>query len=163
RKIPLDGVGARPVIIQFAKGDQTVPNPTATAILRAGDLADRATYFRNDLLFAAVDAANTGPATPERAALLNTVRNPHTFLTNLGTPYGPPSAVSAQVQIAMFFLTDGAVVMDPDPVSGIDPIPVDLDGPTRPLGVIDPAPIGPLSLFEVPVVLPLPETLNFIP
>ena len=34
---------AKSVIVQFAKGDQTVPNPTATAILQAGDLADRAT------------------------------------------------------------------------------------------------------------------------
>jgi hypothetical protein len=32
------------VIFQFAKGDQTVPSPTA--ILRAGELADRATYKR---------------------------------------------------------------------------------------------------------------------
>ena len=29
---------AKPVIIQFAKGDRTVPNPTASAILRAGAL-----------------------------------------------------------------------------------------------------------------------------
>ena len=41
RASPRDGVDARPAIIQFARGDQTVPNPTATAILRAGDLADR--------------------------------------------------------------------------------------------------------------------------
>ncbi len=39
-------------MVQFAKGDETVPNPLATALLRAGDLEDRATYFRNDLAFA---------------------------------------------------------------------------------------------------------------
>jgi hypothetical protein len=163
RASPLAGVEARRVIIQFAKGDQTVPNPTATAILRAGDLADRATYFRNDLLFSAVDSANTGPATLERAALLNTVRNPHTFLTNLATPYGGPFAVGAQVQVAVFFMSDGTTVIDPDPFAGFNPPPVDLDGTNPRLGTIDPEPIPTLSLFEVPVVLPLPESLNFIP
>ena len=37
-----------PVIIQFARGDKTVPNPTASAIIRAGNLRLRATLFRND-------------------------------------------------------------------------------------------------------------------
>src|SRR5438034_1842688 len=37
---------------QMAKGDQSVPNPNGTAILRAGDLADRATFYRHDLAFA---------------------------------------------------------------------------------------------------------------
>jgi hypothetical protein len=49
RKSPLNGIDPPPVIIQFAQGDQTVPNPTASAILRAGDLTDRSSYFRNDL------------------------------------------------------------------------------------------------------------------
>ena len=54
RKSPLHGIDPPPVIIQFAKGDQTVPNPTASAIFRAGDLTDRSTYFRNDLVRAAI-------------------------------------------------------------------------------------------------------------
>jgi hypothetical protein len=49
RKHPLRETDPPPVIIQFAKGDQTVPNPTATAIFRAGELTDRSTFFRNDL------------------------------------------------------------------------------------------------------------------
>ncbi|HEV7912333.1 MAG TPA: Ig-like domain-containing protein, partial [Albitalea sp.] len=44
RKSPLPGHVVRPVLFQFAKGDKTVPNPATTAILRAGDLADRAVY-----------------------------------------------------------------------------------------------------------------------
>ena len=59
---------ARPIIIQFARGDKTVPNPTTSAILRAGNLAGRATLFRNDLAKAANPAVSS---------------NPHTFLTNL--------------------------------------------------------------------------------
>ena len=121
RKQPLPGNAPKPVIIQFAKGDMTVPNPTATALIRAGDLEDRATFFRNDLAFAA------NPAVP---------KNPHTFLTNIGVPAGAAFAVGAQSQIAVFFATNGATTIDPD---------------------------GAGLFFEVPVVLPLPETLSFIP
>lgn len=119
RQSPLDGVDARPVIIQFAKGDQTVPNPTASAIFRAGDLTDRSTYFRNDLVRAAIPGA---PA------------NPHTFLTRVDVPSVALLALAAQKQIAIFFETDGAVIIDPD---------------------------GAGPLFEVPIAGPLPEGLNF--
>jgi len=88
----------RPVIIQFARGDKTVPNPTASAILRAGQLASRATIFRNDLAFAANPAVN---------------KNPHTFLTNI-TGAGAKYAFAAQQQIATFFASDGAMTIDPD-------------------------------------------------
>src|SRR5439155_25790250 len=73
----------RPLIIQFARGDKTVPNPTASAILRAGKLASRATIFRNDLAFAANPAAN---------------KNPHTFLTSITAP-GASYALAAPLQI----------------------------------------------------------------
>jgi hypothetical protein len=88
---------SRPVIIQFARGDQTVPNPTTSAILRAGNLASRATLFRNDLAYAA----------------FGTSKNPHTFLTNIVGP-GAPFAIAAQTQMATFFASDGTVTIDPD-------------------------------------------------
>ena len=88
------------MIIQFAKGDQTVPNPTATALIRAGGLAGRATYFRNDIA---------------RAANSSFPKNPHTFLTNLALGGGPAAAaLGAQGQIASFFSSNGAVTVDPD-------------------------------------------------
>jgi len=51
RKNPLTGDVAKSVIVQFARGDMTVPNPTATALIRSGDLTDRATFYRNDIAF----------------------------------------------------------------------------------------------------------------
>ncbi len=121
RKAPLMGSAPKGVIVQIAKGDSTVPNPSSSAIVRAGSLQDRATYFRNDLAFAA------NPGVP---------KNPHTFLTNIAIPAAAPYAVAAQQQIAIFFASNGAQTIDPD---------------------------GAAPLFEVPITLPLPEGLNFIP
>ena len=129
RKEPLAGMRPKSVIIQFAKGDQTVPNPTTTAILRAGDLADRATFYRGDLA----------------AAVAGVPTNPHEFLTDLNNPDAFGIALGAQLQIATFFASEV--------VPGMTPL------------VIDPDELGlfPVDVFEVPVVLPLPEGLNFIP
>lgn len=120
RSNPLPGNSAKPVLIQFARGDQTVPNPTTTAILRAGKLADAAVQYRNDLAY---------------AAIAGIPKNPHTFLTNIFTPAAAPFAIGAQQQIAEFFISNGANVIDPD---GNGPI------------------------FEVPSK-DLPEGVNFIP
>ena len=87
------------MIYQFARGDKTVPNPTTSAILRACGCASRATLFRNDIAFA------TFPG--------YTVKNPHTFLTNLAGA-SALFAVQAQGQIATFFASDGATTVDPD-------------------------------------------------
>jgi hypothetical protein len=126
RKAPLPGVPAKSVIVQFAKGDQQVPNPMTTAMLRAGDLADRATFYRHDLFFA------VNPTIP---------KNPHVFMPAIEVPPNLPPpplraiASGAQEQIAVFLATDGVTIIHPEPA----------------------------PFFEVPVVLPLPEDLSFIP
>ena len=102
RSRPLAGVPAKSVILQYARGDQTVPNPTTSAIIRAGALQDRTTAFRNDLAFAA------DPTFP---------KNPHTFLTRLpglAPPGAAAVAIAGQDQIAQFFASGGATVVDPD-------------------------------------------------
>ena len=122
RKSPLPGQTAKNVIIQFARGDQVVPNPTTTALIRSGDLADRTTLFRNDLAFPLGVGFD---------------KNPHIFLVNLfsclttcnGAAF---AALEAQTQIAVFFASDGALTIDPDgpgplfdtPING--PLPEDL-------------------------------------
>jgi hypothetical protein len=121
RKQPLRGQAAKPVIVQFAKGDSTVPNPSSSALVRAGALQDRTTYFRNDL------AVGANAAVP---------KNPHTFLTNIGAAATAGYAVAAQTQIAEFFRSNGSLTIDPD---------------------------GAGPFFEVPISLPLPEGLNYLP
>lgn len=100
RKDPLAGVPAKSVIIQFAKGDQNVTNPRTTALLRAGDLADRATLYRHDLAFA------ENPTIP---------RNPHQFLIMVNDPAVRQVALGYQSQIAAFFASDGEAVIHPEP------------------------------------------------
>lgn len=99
RKDPLAGKTAVPVIVQFARGDQTVPNPANSSIVRAGELSDRTTYLRYDLVF----AANGGAP-----------RNPHTFLTAIANQAIANLAFAAQMQIATFFASDGMNMIDPD-------------------------------------------------
>jgi dienelactone hydrolase len=120
RKQPLPGSMPKPLIVQLAKGDKNAPNPTSWALLRDGDLAERTTFFRNDLTFLA------NPLFP---------KDPHFFLTT-ATGVPAPVALAAHHQIATFFASDGAQIIDPD---------------------------GTGPLFETPIPLPLQEALNFIP
>ena len=104
RKEPLEDVPTKSTIFQFAKGDEQVPNPTTTAMLRAGDLADVATYYRNDLAFA-VDS--------------NVPKTPHIFLIRVPPVSSDPLvnaiALDAQEQIATLFESNGDTVINPDP------------------------------------------------
>jgi hypothetical protein len=97
RRQPLSGTAKR-VIVQFAKGDQTVPNPATTAMVRAGGLEDRTTFYRHDLAFA------------ENSTL---PKDPHGFMPSRSL-FGA-IARGAQEQIAMFFESDGEVTIHPEP------------------------------------------------
>jgi pimeloyl-ACP methyl ester carboxylesterase len=120
RKEPLAGMPAKSIVVQFAKGDETVVNPLTTALLRAGNIGDRATYFRNDLAF----ADHPGEA----------LTDPHGFLLSFNSSFQTQIAGKSQGQIATFFESDGDMIINPDS-----------------------------SYFEVPIVPPLPEDLNFLP
>ena len=111
RKKPLAGVPAKPVIIAFARGDVDVPNPTTTAFLRAGDLADRATLYRHDLVFADPVRNPTGKEVPTNGHPFNVFQ----FLSPAVADIG----VKAQSQVTEFFASDGQVTIDPD---GPEPI-----------------------------------------
>jgi len=130
RKEPLAGVPAKSVIIQFGNADQIAANPNVTALIRAGDLADRATFYRHDLAYADI------PGLP---------KNPHGFMVgtnpNMIVPAFRPIALAAQRQIGAFFASDGRFIDDLSDVTTRDGTP----------------------LFEVPIVGPLPEDLNWIP
>jgi hypothetical protein len=119
RKAPLAGVPAKSVIYQFGKGDQSVPNPNTTAILRAGELADRATFYRHDLAYA------EDPTIP---------RDPHLYLISPTSANALVAAIARayQEQIASFFESDGKRIIHPEPARFFEvpingPLPEDLN------------------------------------
>ena len=100
RRAPLPGVPAKSVIFQFAKGDLGAANPNTTAILRAGDLADRTLYYRHDLA---------------RAEIPSLPMNAHMFMVSIGVAAFRDIALGAQAQIAIFFASDGETIIHPEP------------------------------------------------
>ena len=120
RKSPLPGVPPKSVLFQFNIGDRAATNPTTSALLRAGDLVDRTTFYRNDLAFA------ENP--------LGVPRDPHLLIRNIAVPSVAAMARGIQEQIAVFFATDGKLIIHPLPS----------------------------RFFEVPIAGPPPEQLNFI-
>jgi hypothetical protein len=119
RKAPLTGVPAKSVIFLLNKGDLSAPNPATTANLRAGDLADRTTYYRHDLAFA------EDPTIP---------KNSHPYVIS---PTSSNSLVAAiargyQEQIVTFFASDGQTIIHPEPARFFEvpiqgPLPEDLN------------------------------------
>jgi hypothetical protein len=97
RKDPRNG--EKNVLYQVAFGDATVPNVTSGNIIRAGDLFDRTTYYRND-------------KTPTAG------RNPHGFLAD-PTVFGREMA---EGQLTAFLETGRMV--DPDPGGPVFEVPI---------------------------------------
>jgi hypothetical protein len=120
RRSLLPGVPARRILFTFAMGDQSMPNPSTTTILRAGNLADRAVLYRHDLAFAEI------PGLP---------KDPHLFTVGIGNIAFRNIALEAQRQVAIFFASDGTLIIQP----------------------------APARFFEVPMSSPPPENLNYIP
>ena len=92
RQAPLPGMSPRPVLLQWAVGDQTVPNPTTAALLGAGLLQPVSSLYRHDVL---------------GAGLSDRFRNPHGFLTWTAFPEVYAIGRAAQEQVARFFLSGG--------------------------------------------------------
>jgi hypothetical protein len=119
RESPLPGLYPKSVIYQFGKADQNANNPGTTAILRAGNLADRTLHYRHDLAFA------EDPTVP---------KNPHNMVvspTNSNALFRS-IARGLQDQIGIFFASDGTVVIHPEPARFFEvpvagPLPEDLN------------------------------------
>ncbi len=99
RKEPLAGVAPKSILINFGRGGQTAPNPRTTQLLRAGDLADAATLYRNDLAY---------------ADDMTVAKNPHTYTMRLSGLSGPVGR-GGQEQVAAFLASRGQTVLHPEP------------------------------------------------
>jgi hypothetical protein len=101
RKQPLAGVPEKRILIQFYKGDPNVENPQTSALIRAGELADRSTYYRHDLAYA---------DNPMLA------KNPHQFFLNLNVVANRSITLALQQQAATFLAYDGERMDQPVPM-----------------------------------------------
>ncbi|HYM78156.1 MAG TPA: hypothetical protein VE377_19435 [Candidatus Dormibacteraeota bacterium] len=116
RKEPLAGMSPKRILINFAKGDQSAPNPRSAQLLRAGDYADIATFYRNDLAYAEDHTV---------------YKNPHTYvqkwmLRGLSGPVGR----GGLEQMAIFLASGGETPVHPEPakffeVPILQPLPED--------------------------------------
>jgi hypothetical protein len=84
------------VLVQIARGDETVPNPTSATLVRAGGLSPRTSLYRNDR------TARSGD-------------NPHGFLLD---PTFLVGFTGGQTQMSTF-LASGGRIIDPDGPIGI--------------------------------------------
>jgi hypothetical protein len=104
RRAPLAGVPARPFLLQYPRGDQTVPNPITADLIRAGDFfADRVSFYRHNLNF----------------GLPGVQADPHAYFTTINAANTNYYRVmlGAQHQVATFFESDGATVTRPTPTN----------------------------------------------
>ena len=98
---PLTGVPPKSVMVLFAKGDKTAPNPRTTALVRAGVLREKTVFFRNDIAFAEDPTVS---------------KDPHTFLQPLTTAgVAGQVARGGQTAIADFFVSGGTTINHPEP------------------------------------------------
>jgi hypothetical protein len=89
-------------LVQSAFGDKTVPNPTASTLIRAGGLQQRTSLYRND---------KTG----------NASMNPHGFLLS---PFFVPGNGLGQTQMSTFLASGGTTIIDPDGTAPIFEVPI---------------------------------------
>ena len=92
----LPGVPIKQVLFQFAWGDETVPNPSNTALVRAANMRESTVIYRHDY---AREAVPTLPV------------NPHPYLALLGVSQtGLAVTLVTQQQAAGFLLSGGRII-----------------------------------------------------
>jgi hypothetical protein len=111
---PLPGRSARPVLVQFARADRTMPNPATTNLIRAGGWQSSTWLYRHDL------ARAKSPDLP---------LDPHPFLVlfvsldggaiQLPGLVGLAISLDAQGQIAGFFGADGTSIPNPNSLASL--------------------------------------------
>ena len=115
---PLAGVPAKPILVQFGLGDLEVPNPTESALVRAGNL-QASSWVLNTYVEASIDPSFLSVEQPPAAPF---PIYPHRFLSNPTLFSGPGIAtavgLAAQSQIADFCASGGTTIADPNQYTG---------------------------------------------
>src|SRR5262249_7779735 len=88
------------VLLQVYAADANVENPQSSALIRAGDLRDRTTFYRHDLAIADTPALE---------------KNPHQLFQNLHVAANRALTLALQEQAAAFIASDGERTEQPMP------------------------------------------------
>ena len=94
RASPLPGIPARPALFQMAWGDNTIPNPTTTAMVRSAHMEDMVRYYRHDVA---------------RSIFPFFQADPDFYLAYLDTKQETSIALTAENMIGVFFSTNGVL------------------------------------------------------
>ncbi len=97
RASPLPGLPPRQVLFQQGWGDQTVPNPSTTAMVRAANMPEMVRYYRNDIAQSIFPFFQT---------------DPDFYLAYLTTDQETSVALNAENMIGAFFASGGTVIQD---------------------------------------------------
>ncbi|HEV2445108.1 MAG TPA: hypothetical protein VGS58_04270, partial [Candidatus Sulfopaludibacter sp.] len=109
---PLAGTPPRPALVQFARADMTMPNPSSSQLIQAAGLQSSTWEYRHDLARA---KAPDLPLDPHPYLVL--------FVSLNGSTIQLPSldalsiSLDAQGQVAGFLASDGAAIPDPNNLS----------------------------------------------
>jgi hypothetical protein len=96
----LPGVPIKRVLWQYPLGDQTIPNPAQSALVRAANMRESTRVFRADIARAA------NPALPA---------NPHVYILDILTAANVPVALASQSLVVDYLVSGGASISDPNP------------------------------------------------
>ncbi len=95
RASPLPGIPPRQVLFQMGWGDQTIPNPSTTALVRAANMPEMVRYYRNDIA---------------RSVFPFFQVDPDFYLAYLTTDQETSVALAADNMIGGFFASGGATI-----------------------------------------------------
>src|SRR5262249_29930611 len=133
---PLANMTAKKVLFQFPYGDQTVPNPQESELIRSSGMLASTTLFRNDTA-----------SSLARQLFQSLPANPPAFLGNVSTTLSSVAAEAAQQQFAQYLTLDGAKIPDANAI--INAL----------IKQLSPFPLPVVTVFEAPTSYL--ETLDF--
>jgi uncharacterized protein (TIGR03437 family) len=101
----LPGVQSKPVLFSYDVGDQSLPNPQESALIRAAGKFSTSTLFRSDL---------AGPV--EELVCCVMPADSHGFLSDNSNPAARMVARAAQQEFAGFLASNGTTIPDPNAI-----------------------------------------------
>ena len=101
KQATLPGFPIKRVLFQFALGDQTVPNPSTSGLIRAANLREQTTLYRADLA---------------KAAVPSMLDDPHTYLVPLGPAQSLFVSIATLQQAILFLQSPVETPPDVNPI-----------------------------------------------